>query len=104
MPYVRYDDDSMPDGMEAADVVERSEYDAVIAERDEIMTQRDDAIVRAETAEKGWEESRNKYADAFLTSPARVKREQDADVRSDGKSPTTTYSQLFADRKEENAY
>jgi hypothetical protein len=104
MPYVRYDEDSMPEGMEAADVVERSEYDAIITERDEIMAQRDDAIVRAETAEKGWEESRNKYADAFLTSPARVKSEQERDVRDDGKSPTTSYSQLFADRRDENAY
>lgn len=104
MAYIYYDDDNIPEGMEAADVVERSEYDTVITERDEIITQRDSAIERAEIAEKGWEESRNKYADAFLTSPARVKQEQEEDIKYDGKTPTTTFSDLFNGKDDEGAY
>ena len=80
-----------------ADVVEREEYDALLAEKDKLVTQRDEAISRAETAEAGWAESRNKYADAFLTSPARVKSSQDNDVKRDG--TVTSFSQLFEERE-----
>lgn len=80
-----------------ADVVTREDYDAVIAEKDEIMTQRDDAITRAETAEAGWAEARNKYADAFLSSPARAKEEQAKNVKKD--STVTSFSQLFEQRE-----
>lgn len=80
-----------------ADVVTREDYDAIIQERDQLMTQRDEAISRAETAEAGWAESRNKYADAFLTSPARVKEEQSKDVKRD-RLPQT-YQQLFERRE-----
>lgn len=95
MPYVFkevLDEDEME-----SDVVERSEYDAVLQERDQLMVQRDDAISRAEVAEKGWEESRNKYADAFLTSPARVKKDQDDNVKKDG--TVRSYRQLFEERE-----
>lgn len=91
MPYVFKE--FLDDEEIEADVVERGDYDAVVQERDQLMTQRDEAIVRAETAEKGWEESRNKYADAFLTSPARVKREQEDNIRKDGMA--FTYDDLF---------
>ena len=80
-----------------ADVVTREDYDAVIQERDQLMTQRDEAIGRAEVAEAGWAESRNKYADAFLTSPARVKREQSSDVKRD-RLPQT-FDELFQRRE-----
>lgn len=95
MPYVFREE--LQDEEVAADVVERDEYEKVIQERDMLMTQRDDAISRAETAEKGWEESRNKYADAFLTSPARVKREQSSDVKRD-RLPQT-FEELFQRRE-----
>lgn len=95
MPYV-FREELMEDE-QAADVVERSDYDAILQDRDELMVQRDDAIARAETAERGWEEARNKYADAFLTSPARVKQEQESDVKRDG--TVVSYEQLFADRE-----
>lgn len=100
MPYV-YRDELGEDEV-AADVVERADYDAVIQERDELVTQRDGLVERAETAEKGWAESRNKYADAFLTSPARVKREQEADVQQD--SVPYSYQQLFDMRGDTRAY
>ena len=80
-----------------AEVVSREDYDAVLKDRDEILTQRDEAITRAETAEAGWAESRNKYADAFLTSPARVKREQAENVKKDG--TPHTFAELFATKE-----
>lgn len=95
MPYIFKEE--IEEGEVEAEVVSREEYDAVIQDRDELMVQRDAAIVRAEDAEKGWEEARNKYADAFLTSPARVKREQAADVKRDGQP--TTYKELFSMRE-----
>lgn len=95
MPYIFKE--ILEDGEVEADVVERESYDAVIQDRDELMVQRDEAIVRAETAEKGWEEARNKYADAFLTSPARVKAEQSADVKRDG--TVVSYQQLFENKE-----
>ena len=100
MPYVYREE--LGEGEVEADVVERSDYDAVIVERDELATQRDTLIERAETAERGWAESRNKYADAFLTSPARIKKEQEEDVRSDGLPHS--YQQLFDMRGTTNAY
>lgn len=95
MPYVFKE--VLTDEDVEADVVERADYDTVIQERDQLMTQRDEAIERAEVAEKGWEESRNKYADAFLTSPARVKKEQSSDVKRD-RLPQT-FNELFQRRE-----
>lgn len=95
MPYIYKE--ILDEGEVEADVVERSEYDAVIQDRDELMVQRDDAITRAEDAERGWEEARNKYADAFLTSPARVKREQEENVKLDG--VVRSYNDLFTNRE-----
>lgn len=95
MPYVFKE--ILDDGEVESEVVERSQYDAVIQERDQLMSQRDEAIVRAETAEKGWEESRNKYADAFLSSPARAKKEQNDNVKKDG--TVRSYRQLFEERE-----
>lgn len=91
MPYIYKE--LLEDGDLEADVVTREDYVAVIQDRDELIVQRDSAIERAETAERGWQEAKNKYADAFLTSPARVKKEQEADVKRDG--TVTSFEQLF---------
>lgn len=95
MPYVFKE--ILEDDELEADVVSRDDYDSIIHERDEIMTQRDDAITRAETAEKGWQDARNKYADAFLTSPARIKREQNEDAHRDG--TPQTFAELFSSKE-----
>lgn len=100
MPYVFKDE--LDEGEVEADVVERSEYQTVVEDRDTVRTQRDEAIARAETAEKGWEESRNKYADAFLTSPARVKAAQERDVKEDGQ--VYSFQELFEKRGDDVAY
>ena len=100
MPYVWREE--AEEGDDVRDVVERSEYDAVIVERDELMTQRDGLIERAEAAEEGWRQSRNKYADAFITSAARAKQDQRKDVKEDGKP--STFGDLFKTKGEYGAY
>lgn len=99
MPYIYKE--TLDEGEEAMDVVERSEYDAVITERDELITQRDGAITRAETAEKGWLEAKEKYATTFLTTPSRVKEEQSAHTQKESK--IMTFQELFANKGENNA-
>lgn len=95
MPYYYYEEEV--EGMEAADVVERSEHDTVVKELDEVRVQRDAAISRAEAAEAGWEEAKEKYANAFLTTPARVKKEMEEHVKNDGRPKT--YAELFGMRE-----
>lgn len=95
MPYVFKE--MLDDEEVEADVIERKDYDAVIEERDMLITQRDEAINRAEIAERGWQESKNKYADAFLTSPARVKSDQNNDVKRDGLPQS--FEELFSNRE-----
>lgn len=95
MPYIFKE--ILDEGEEEAAVVGRDEFEAVIEERDRLMTQRDELVDRAEAAEAGWAAARNKYADAFLTSPARVKREQEDDVKRDGRPQT--YDELWAARE-----
>lgn len=102
MAYVWVEDDSLTDDSDVRDVVERADYDELVTEREGLITQRDQLIEQVEIAEKGWEEARNKYADAFITSPARMKREQEDDVRKDGRA--STYSELFGERGEYGAY
>ena len=41
MPYVLYEDGQVPEGMEAADVVPRGDYDELLSERDELIVARD---------------------------------------------------------------
>lgn len=65
MPYVFYEE--LPEGLEEADVVERSELDSLTEELNNAREQRDQAISRAETAEDGWEKAKQKYADTFLS-------------------------------------
>lgn len=102
MAYIWKEDGELVDSDDVRDVVERADYDTVVTERDGLIEQRDALIERVETAEKGWEEARNKYADAFITSPARMKKDQDKDVRDDGKP--RSYSDLFKTRGEYGAY
>lgn len=66
MPYVFYDE--LPEGLQEADVVERAELESLNEELEQAREQRDQAIERAQAAEKGWEESKQKYANTFLRS------------------------------------
>lgn len=102
MAYIWKEDGDLVEGDDVREVVERADYDALVTERDGLVEQRDTLIERVETAERGWEEARNRYADAFITSPARVKKYQDRDVREDGKP--RTYSDLFKTKGDYGAY
>lgn len=97
MPF--YFSEDAIEGMEEVDAVHKSDYDTVISERDEIQSQRDEAIVRAEDAEKSLVELRDKYATTFLTTPNSAKAEQKADTIKDGRTPTMSFKQLFSGRK-----
>lgn len=94
MPYYFHEEEI--EGEEAADVVTREDYDAVITERDEVMGQRDDAISRAEVAETKLTEARNKYANAFFNTRDGAKKEQADDIKRESK--VATFAELFSGR------
>lgn len=77
MPYVFVE--VLDEGMEEADVVERSELDNAITERDAAREQRDQAIERADKAETDLTAQKEKYANTFLSrSRQKPKHEGDA--------------------------
>lgn len=100
MAYVWVDEPE--EGADVRDVVAREDYDQIVTERDGLVEQRDTLIERAETAERGWRDARNKYADAFITSPQRMKEDQKKDVTEDGRA--STFAELFRTKGEYGAY
>lgn len=100
MPYMFVEE--VPEGHEVADVYERADYDAVVAERDSAIEQRDTALGQIGSLEARLRESQAKYADAFLTSPARMKQQQRKDVMDDGK--VRSFEELFSMKGDEGAY
>ena len=64
MPYIEVE--TLPDGVEEADVVPRSDYDAVVTERDEYASQRDTALSQIEEAQESARKSQAKYAALML--------------------------------------
>lgn len=99
MPYV-FHDVLMPDEI-AADVVGKEEYDKVINERDNVIMQRDEALVQISGLEDALRLSKQKYADTFLSSPDRAKREQADDVKKDGR--ICSFGELFNMKGDYNA-
>lgn len=97
MPYVLFEDDQVPEGMVAADVIPRADYDALLAERDELVTSRDGLADQLSVTQEDLRVSREKYAKAVLTSAQQVKAAQERDVRRD--SGPQTFAQLFARRE-----
>lgn len=100
MPYVEYD--VVPDGMEAADVVPRADYDAVVTERDEVRTQRDGLIERAQVAESSYEKMREKYANAFIKSQSGTSQDLPKVTKHD--TTVTSFAQLFSEKGDKSAY
>lgn len=100
MAYVWVDEPG--EGADVRDVVAREDYDQIVTERDRLIEQRDTIITRAETAEQGLRDARNKYADAFITSPQRMKGDQDRDVSEDGRA--STFAELFRAKGDYGAY
>ncbi len=68
MPYVFVEE--LGEGQEEAAVITREEHEQTVLDLEEARTQRDAAIERAETAEKGWREAKEKYANTFLSTPS----------------------------------
>lgn len=66
MPYIEVEE--VPEGTEAADVVSRADYDAVVQERDSTIEQRDTALGRISEMERSVREAKAKYAEAVLNS------------------------------------
>ena len=69
MPYIMVEE--VPEGMEAVEVVPKSDYDTVAAERDQYQQQRDDALERIGAAEEAAREAKAKYADYILGAGSR---------------------------------
>ena len=67
MPYIFVEE--LQEGQEEAQVVERAEYDGLSQQLEEAREQRDQAISRAESAEQGLREAKEKYANTFLSKP-----------------------------------
>ena len=97
MPYVYYEDGSVPEGAEIADVVPRSDYEGIVTERDELISTRDGLADQLSVTREDLRVSREKYARAVLTSAQQAKDVQDHDVRRD--SGPQTFAQLFARRE-----
>lgn len=100
MAYVWVDEPE--EGADVRDVVAREDYDQIVTERDGLVEQRDTLITRAETAEQGWRDARNKYADAFITSPQRMKEDQNRGVSEVGRA--STFAELFRTKGDYGAY
>ncbi len=66
MPYIEVEE--LPEGVSAADVVPREDYEAVVGERDATATQRDEALTMLENARKEVRDTKARYADAILTA------------------------------------
>ena len=92
MPYAYYDE--MPEGVESADVVALGDFEQVVGQRDALVS-------RAENAESRYEELKEKYVNAFMTTPQQIKKQNEEDVKHDN-SPHT-YEELF-DMKDSNGY
>lgn len=93
MPYVFVDE--LQEGQEEAQVVEKGEHDELSRQLEEAREQRDKAIERAETAEKGWQEAKEKYANTFLTTPSKIKESNEIRVKR-----AQSVRELFNPRKE----
>lgn len=94
MPYLFIEDENYDsETMGApADVVERSELDAVIAERDEVRAERDAAAVSIETLTGELADLRDKYTRHIISGATVVKRAEE-DAKKD--SRPQSFEELF---------
>lgn len=99
MPYVFMEE--LGEGMEEADVVDRDAYTTLETERDVLQLERDEANGKVESLKAELESAKTKFADAFLTTPERMKSVQASDIAED--SVPQTFDALFAGRNKHNA-
>lgn len=106
MPYVYRDE--LGEGELEADVVTRDEFttveterDLAVIERDEAFEERDGLIAERDNLAKELDNAKTKFANAFLSSPEKMKRDQNEDVKDD--STIKSFDQLFSGRNKHNA-
>ena len=91
MPYVYYDE--LPDGLEAAEVIEQANYDALADELAGVISQRDEALEHLEEARKETRAAKSKYADLILNG--RPQDERKADPKQNDGPKGATIRSLF---------
>lgn len=94
MPYVYYDE--LEDGMEAAEVTSVEEYNALEAQRAELQEQYDTLVTERDSLSKELLDAKTKFANAFLSSPQKMKQENAADLKHEDEA--MTYDKLFSGR------
>lgn len=97
MPYIFVE--NLPDGTEEADVVSRTDYDSVVEERDNTITQRDEALQRIATAEQEMRDTKAKYAEYVLSN--HNKSDNGGDKNDKVTKPTRKMSSSDLFRKEQ---
>lgn len=100
MPYFFIDDDNYDKETmgEPADVVSREEYDTLIAERDELRTERDGAAVRIGELSDELQNVKDSYAKHVITAAQIVERAS-VDTQKDGYAQS--FEELFSKRTSE---
>ena len=95
MPYIFVEEPE--DGVEYAEVVSVEDFNALQASFDDMVSQRDAAIERAEAGETEAKRMKDKYANRFLTTAAQAKRDLKDDVERD--SGPRSFAELFRERE-----
>lgn len=99
MPYVFREE--LNEGEEEAEVMSREDYDATVKERDELQTKLDDLQSSYAGLAEELDNAKTKFANAFLSSPQKMKADQADDVKADGE--VMSFDTLFRDRNKYNA-
>lgn len=99
MPYVYMDE--LGEGMVEADVVERDIADSIADERDAAVTERDSLLAANESLARELDDAKAKFANAFLSSPEKMKSNQADDAKEEGK--IQSFDELFKGRNKYNA-
>ena len=106
MPYIHVDE--LTEGMEAADVRPSAEFEdmeaalqSAVNERDELQRLYDELSGERDGLAAELDDAKRKFADSFLSSPAKMKRVQRDDMESE--DAVSSFAQLFRGRNPENA-
>lgn len=102
MPYVYVDE--VDEGSEAAEVIGLDEFrnvseevERLNVEIDELVTDRNSLAERNERLATELDDAKRRFADAFLTTPERIKSETATEVVEE--SEPVTFESLFEQRK-----
>lgn len=106
MPYIFVEE--LTDEQEAADVVSREEYEAIIQERDNAVSEKetlqtnlDETIVDRDRLSEELNSAKTKFANAFLSSPQHAKDVQKSEMAEE--ETPKTFRTLFEERNSYHA-